>query len=85
MSLLWYFKVSSDTTKLPDPRGPVCRNRREFSLTKKGHCEKFYPELRFQIGKHAAESGVAAMMHFYAIKKFLLKESSVRMLKLCMR
>ena len=32
---------------------------------------------RFQIGKHAAENGVAATMRFYA-KKFVLKESSVR-------
>ena len=48
---------------------------------KRGHCEKFSPELRFQIGKHAAENGVAATMHFYA-KKFVLK---VRTLKLRMR
>ena len=44
---------------------------------KRGHYEKFSPELRFEIGKRAAEKGVAAMMRFYA-KKFVLKESSVQ-------
>ena len=39
---------------------------------KRGHYEKFSPELRFQIGKQAAENGVVAMMHFYA-KKSVLK------------
>ena len=39
---------------------------------KRGHYEKFSPELRFQIGKQAAENGVVATTHFYA-KKFVLK------------
>ena len=39
---------------------------------KRGHYEKFSPELRFQIGKQAAENGLVALMHFYA-KKFILK------------
>ena len=96
MSLLRYFKASSDTTKLPDPRGPlsttvpsssiesanaevkrVIETEESSDRQKRGHYEKFSPELRFQIGKHAAENGVAATMRFYA-KKFVLKESSVR-------
>ena len=44
---------------------------------KRGCYEKFSPELKLQIGKRAAENGVAATMRFYA-KKFVLKESSVR-------
>ena len=98
MSLLCYFKakVLSDSTKLPDPRGPLSMKVLSSSIElanaevkqvieaeescdrrKRGHYEKFSPELRFQIGKHAAENGVAATMHFYA-KKFILKESSVQ-------
>ena len=94
MSLLRYFKPSSDT-KLPDPRGPlsttvpssiaaanaevkrVIETKENSDGQKRGHYEKFSPELRFQIGKHAAENRVAATMWFYA-KKFVLKESSVR-------
>ena len=44
---------------------------------KRGWYVKVSPELKFQIGKHAAENGVAATMRFYA-KKFVLKESSRR-------
>ena len=96
MSLLRYFKASSDTTKLPDPRGPLSKTVPSSSIEsantemkrvieteessdrrKRGHYEKFSPELRFQIGKHAAENGVAATMRFYA-KKFVMKESSIR-------
>ena len=43
---------------------------------KRGCYEKFSPELKFQIGKHAAENGVAAMMRFYA-KKFVLKPTNL--------
>ena len=90
--LLCYFKASSDTTKLPDPRGPlsmtvpsssiesanaevkrVIETEESSDRRKRGHCEKFSSELKFQIGKHAAENGVAATMRFYA-KKFLLKK-----------
>ena len=39
---------------------------------------KFSPELRFEIGKCAAENGVSAMIRFYATKKLALKESSMR-------
>ena len=96
MSLLRYFKASSDTTKLPNPRGPLSTTVPSSSIEsanaevkqvfeteessdrwKGGYYEKFSPELRFQIGKHTAENGVAAMIRFYA-KKFVLKESSVR-------
>ena len=95
MSLLRYFKSSSDT-KLPDPRGPLSTTVPSSSIAaanaevkrvieteensdgrKRGHYEKFSTELKFQIGKHAAENGVAATMRFYA-KKFVLKESIVR-------
>ena len=53
----------------------------KWVIRKKGHYKKFSPELRFQIGKHAAENGVVATMRFYP-KKFVLKESSVRTQKL---
>ena len=82
MSLLRYFKASSDTTKLPDPCGPlsmtvpsssiesantevkrVIETEESSDRRRRGQYEKFSPELRFQIGKHAAENGVAATMH----------------------
>ena len=88
-------KVSSDTTKLPDPCGPlpttvpsssiesanaevkqVIETEESSDRRKRGHCEKFSPEQRFQIGKHAAKNGVAETMCFYA-KKFVLNESSI--------
>ena len=50
----------------------------EENSGKRGHYEKFSPELRFEIGKRAAENGVAATMRFYAAKKMVLKASSVR-------
>ena len=88
-------KASSDTTKLPDPCGPlpttvpsssiesanaevkqVIETEESSDRRKRGHCEKFSPERRFQIGKYAAKNGVAETMRFYA-KKFVLKESSI--------
>ena len=86
------FKVSGDTDKLPDPRGPLCMEMPSSSVKsankevkqvieseencadwrKSSHYDTFSPELRYQIGKHAAENGVAAMW-FYA-EKLILKE-----------
>ena len=88
MALLRFFKVSSDAAKLPDPRGPLSTKVPSSSIgsanaevkrvieesgADRGHYEKFSPGLKLQIGKRAAENGVAATMRFYA-KEFVLKE-----------
>ena len=84
---------SSDTTKLPNPRGPlstivlsssiesanaevkrviygVIETEESSDWQKGGYYENLSTELRFQIGKHAAENGVAAMMHFMLRSSF---------------
>ena len=88
MSLLRCFKASSDTTKLPDPCGPLSTTVPSSSIESANaevkwviETEEFWSTKKrplwevfswFQIGKHAAENGV-----FYA-KKFIMKESSVQ-------
>ena len=69
MSPLHFFKLSSNTTKLPDPHSPlstmvplssiesantevkrVIESEEGTNCGKRGHYEKFLPELRFEIG-----------------------------------
>ena len=81
--ILHYFNASSDTTKLPGPRGHRRPTQKwsEQSKPKRVLIDKKEATMRvfswFQIGKYAAENGVAETMCFNA-KKFILKESSVR-------
>ena len=84
---------SSDTTKLPNPHGPlstivlsssiesanaevkrviygVIETEESSDRQKGGYYENLSTEPRFQIGKHAAENGVAAMMRFMLRSSF---------------
>ena len=89
MALYRYFCSANDDRKLPDPRGPLSKtipssaiasaNFEIKALTQSegGQYAKLTPELRFEVGKRAAEHGVAATIRYYSTK-FNLKESSVR-------
>ena len=94
MALYRYFQAKTDA-QLPDPRGPLskelpstailCANREvtnvlQLQQTKsRGPYTKFTPEEKAEIGKRAAEHGVAATVRYYK-KRYSqgIKESSVR-------
>ena len=93
MALYRYFKASQDT-KLPDPRGPLSKEVPSTAIAAannevkhvvelqrgktRGTYTKFTPEQKAEVGKRAAEHGVAATVCYY--KKWFpgIKESSVR-------
>ena len=92
MALYRYFCSANDDRKLPDPRGPLSKTFPSSAIAsatseikaltqsedrKRGQYAKLTPELRFEVGKQAAEHGVAATIRYYSTK-FNLKESSVR-------
>ena len=86
------FVSTNDDRKLSDPRGPLSKTiplsfiasansevRSKVKSRKEANMQHPPPppELRFEVGKRAAEHGVAATIRHYSTK-FDLKESSVR-------
>ena len=91
MVLYRYFCSANNDRKLPDPRGPLSKTIPSSAIAsanseiktlksedrKRDQYAKLTPKLTFEVGKQAAEHGMAATIRYYSTK-FNLKESSVR-------
>ena len=93
MALYRYFKASQDT-KLPDPQGPLLKEVPSTAIAAannevkhvvelqrgkmRGTYTKFTTEQKAEIGKRAAEHGVAATVRYYKKRFPGIKENSVR-------
>ena len=88
---------SEENLQLPDPRGPLCASVPSSAIeaangqvaevltapATRGPYFKLTPAQRYEVGKRAAENGIAALIRYFEKKypDLRLKETTVRRLK----